>query len=148
MRIPTSKQTVAAGSGPRKRGGLLVVELLLVLPVVLALAVAALEFGLMLTARQQLLAASREGARVGSHGADEEEIRAAVTRVLGNGSLGRAAVQANFFHEDTDHPQFGRDRVEVYIHVPTTQVVPDLLAWVGLSFRDQELVACTVMCVE
>jgi hypothetical protein len=122
-----------------------VVELLLVLPILLALFAGMMQFSLILTARQQLLAASREGARVASHGGTEDEVKAAVQRVLGGGNLGRANSKLYTLPEDPRHPVDGRDRVAVCVCVPTTCVVPDLLAWVGVSFRNQDMVSCTIM---
>jgi TadE-like protein len=127
------------------RRGFLAVELLLVLPILLALFLGMMQFSLILAARQSLLAASREGARVASHGATQEEVEATVKRVLGTGKLGDARVRLNAVHEDPLHPLDGRDRVEVCVCVPTTHVVPDMLRWIGISFRDQDLVAGTVM---
>jgi hypothetical protein len=136
-----------SGMGPR-RGGYLAVELLLVLPILLALFLGMMQFSLILGARQTLLAASREGARVAAHGGTKEDVCATCRRVLGTGSLGASNVHIRSFDEDPQHPFDGRDRVEVRISVPTTLVVPDMLRWIGISFRDQDMVACTVMLKE
>ena len=50
--------------------------------------------------------------------------------------------------EDPNNPAAGRDRVEVVVHTPTTAVVPNFLAWVGINMNNREMVAGTVMSKE
>lgn len=130
------------------RRGTVIIELLLVLPVFVVLLTAMIEFSLILTARQELLTASREGARIASHGAPNEEVQAAVQRVLGDGRLGSAEVNIQHFEEDHFLPNAPRDRVQIVVHVPTTRVVPNFLGLVGINFAEDELVAGTVMSME
>lgn len=131
---------------PGRRRGSLAIELLLMLPIPMALLGAMVEFSLMLTARQHILAASREGARVAAHGGTDEEVKATVKRVLGEDtSLGEAEVEIRRIEEDPANAAIARDRVEVKVQIPVGKVTPDLLAYVGLSLRDQELVAVTIM---
>jgi len=135
-------------SGRGQRRGILAVELLLVLPILVALFLGMMQYSLILGARQSLLAASREGARVAAHGGTKEEVCATVRRVLGTGSLGAANVKIRSVFEDPQHPFDGRDRVEVCVCVRTTCVVPDMLRWIGISFRNQDLVVGSVMLKE
>jgi Flp pilus assembly protein TadG len=125
----------------------MMVELVLVVPILVILVSALMQFSLLLTARQQLLAASREGARVASHGGNLDDVSAAVHRVLGSGNLSGSATvslcQANATDE-TDH----RERVQVCVRVPALAASPDLLQLVGISFQGEELIACTVMLKE
>ena len=121
------------------------IELLLVLPILLALLMSMIEFSLLLIARQELLTASREGARVAAQGGTTAEVQTTVSRVLGSGSLAGAQVSVQTTPEDPDNPQNGRNRVNVTVSVAVTQAVPDLLRWVGITFQNQELVAATVM---
>jgi hypothetical protein len=120
------------------------VELIMVLPILLLLLFAMVQFSMLLTARQQLLAASREGARTGARGGSPAEVGAAVKGALGQGSLGEARVHYRVLAGDPSQPVPGRERVEVTVEVPATRVVPDLIRWV-VSFEDQDLVATTVM---
>src|SRR5262245_15619509 len=130
------------------RCGTIVVELLLVAPIFVVLLTAMIEFSMILTARQHLLAASREGCRCASHGAPHEEIHAAVKLALGDGRLSDAEVNIKHFEEDHILPHAPRDRVQVVVHVPTTHVVPDFLDLIGISFAEDELSAGTVMSME
>jgi hypothetical protein len=124
------------------------VEMLWSVPLILIGVMAMCQYCMMLWARQQLLSASREGARVAARGADPEEVKSAVRRVLGCGRLGGATVETRVLHEDPVNPKDGRDRCEVWVRIPLTLAAPDLLGWVGLSLSNRELVACTVMCRE
>jgi hypothetical protein len=148
IKIRNTRDTGASSQTGRRRGGHLAVELLLVLPILMAFLLGMMEFSLILAARQSLLAASREGARVAAHGGTDDEVRATVKRVLGTGRLGDSKVCICSLQEDPQHPNDGRDRVEVRVCVPTTYIVPDMLRWIGISFRDQDMVACTVMLKE
>jgi Flp pilus assembly protein TadG len=128
------------------RRGHLAFELLLVLPLLLAFVMGVVEFSMMLTVRQQLLAASREAARAAAQGADDQEVQDTVKRSLGSGRVAQAAqVSIRHVPEDPNNPTAGRDRVEVVVHTPTTAVVPNFLAWVGVNMNNREMVAGTVM---
>lgn len=131
-----------------RRAGTVIVELILVLPIFVVLLTAMIEFSLILNARQHLLTASREAARVASHGAPVEEIVAAAKIALGDGTLSSADVTITRFEEDHFLPNAPRDRVEVVIHIPTTRVVPNFLGLVGINFAEDELAAGTVMSME
>jgi hypothetical protein len=154
---------VSAADVSRGRRGVVVVELLLVLPLLLIVLLGTVEFAMLLIARAELVAACREGARVACHdGGDRdgirEEVRETVHRTLGNGSLGHCTKvevcwqREDRTHpphpEDPKHPRFGRDRVRVVVHAPAARVVPNLLAWAGFSIASKELSSETVMNVE
>lgn len=143
MRIATEQRRL-----PSTRRGIVLVELLLVLPVFVVLLTAMIEFCLILVARQELLAACHEGCRVASHGAGNEEVRAAVANVLREGRLANAEVTIRHFEEDHVLPNAPRDRVQVVVHIPTTCVVPDLLGLVGISFAEEELACGAVASME
>jgi TadE-like protein len=130
------------------RRGTVLVEVLLVAPIFVVLLTAMIEFSMILTARQHLLAASREGCRVAAHGAPHEEIHAAVKLALGECRLSEAEVKIKHFEEDHVLPHAPRDRVQVVVHIPTTRVVPDFLGLIGISFADDELACGTVMSME
>src|SRR5947209_18640608 len=78
----------------RRRSGSLTVELLLVLPILLTVLLGAFEFSMLAQVRQQLLLASREGARVAALGGTADDVQLATQRNLG-GALQRATVQAS-----------------------------------------------------
>jgi Flp pilus assembly protein TadG len=123
-------------------------ELLLVFPILMMLLAGMIQFSMMLHARQQLVAASREGARVAALGGDATEVERAVKRSLGNGRLGEAVVTMT---TDEDQPVASAlqvpqgEAVAVWVRLPTTRAVPDLLRFIGYSIRDDEIVARTIM---
>lgn len=128
----------------RPRRGSMSVELLFALPVALIVFLAMIEFSQLLAARQQLQAASREGARVAALGGDEAEAEAAARRFLGAGALAAAEVVVT----DTDNqgqPVPTGGPVSVRVSLPAPLAVPDLLAFIGFSIRGDTLVAQTVM---
>ncbi|MCS6975910.1 MAG: pilus assembly protein [Gemmatales bacterium] len=136
------------GQREARRRGSVTVEMTLLFPVVLLLFLGMIEFSMMLHARQQLLAASREGARVAALGGDLDEVRQAVRLYLGNGRLGDADVRLTATSsepvQDVREIPSG-EPVEVWVSIPAGYVVPDLLRIVGYSIRNEELVARTVM---
>jgi len=117
-------------------------ETILFLPVFLVLLFATIEFSLVLIAKQQLLTASREGARVGALGGDDAEVRAAVARVLGSGSVAAAEVQTRLTDENGLALPSG-EPVEVSVALPAGAAAPDLLRLIGYSLDGQHVVART-----
>lgn len=132
----------------RTRRATMAVELLFVLPVLLICLLGIIEFSMVLSVRFQLLAASEQGARVGAQGGNDDEIRATVRRVLGNGRVADAQTYIDRIAADPNDPAAGRDRVQVCVVLNPAHVVPDLLVWAGIGFRNQNLTACTVMNLE
>lgn len=132
----------------RERRGVLALELLLILPLLLVIILAAVQFSLTLHARQQLVAASREGCRIAALGGDLGEVEKMVRKVLGDGRLGEADVELT---DETGAPVPSGlavpsgEAVAVWLRLPTAYAVPDLLRFVGYSIRKDELVARTVM---
>lgn len=146
MLVRTSR-TETAG-----RAGVLAFELILVLPLLLMVILAMVQFSLLLTARQELLAACREGARVASHGgsrgAVRAEVEATVHRLLGHGRLSGAEIRICWHPDDPDKPENGRERVEVVVAAPAAQAAPNFLGWAGFTLGNKHLMAATVMNVE
>ncbi|HYT89943.1 MAG TPA: TadE/TadG family type IV pilus assembly protein [Gemmataceae bacterium] len=128
----------------RRRPAALAVELLFALPVLLAMLLGTVEFSMLLVARQQLLVASREGARVAAQGGDATEVEQAVSLFLGASSLAGASVQS-VLTDDVGEPLPSGAPVTVTVTLPTARAVPDLLAFIGFSIRGDTLIAQTVM---
>jgi Flp pilus assembly protein TadG len=126
------------------RPGSFSVELLFILPVLLALILGMVEFSLILAARQQLTAASREGARVAAVGGNTQEVSAAVQTFLGNGALSGAQV-SSVLTDKNNNPLPSGANVTVTVTLPTAQVVPDMLAPFGFTLGQDVMVAQTVM---
>lgn len=132
----------------RQRRGYLTLELFLVFPILMLLLAGMIQFSMMLHARQQLVAAGREGARVASLGGDAHDVEHAVHRTLGEGRLSEATV---LLTTEDDHPLASAQQVPpgepvaVWVRLPTTRAVPDLLRFIGYSIRDDEIVVRTIM---
>ena len=145
--VCTDRGTIFRRTSARRRGSL-TVEMLLVLPIVLAFFLGMIEFSLILYSRQQLVGASREGCRVAALGGDQAEVERAVKRYLGTGRLGDAWVRLT---DGQGRPIPSArflppgEPVQVWVELPTAHAVPDLLRFLGYSIRDDELVARTVM---
>jgi Flp pilus assembly protein TadG len=122
----------------RRRRGSITLELLLALPILLAVLLATVEFGMLLLAQQQLQGASRDGARVGALGGTEQDVEDAALAVLGNGAFAQAQITA-------DLPDKPGEPVEVVVQIPAVKVVPDVLGFIGISLRDVTISAKTVM---
>lgn len=134
MRIPQQQP------GTGKRRGSAVVELIVVMPVLVIFLLGTIEFSMLLTARQQLLAAAREGARVGSRGGNVSEIQTQVDNVLGY----QASTTVNPILAS---PPNTRDGIEVLVMVQTTSLVPNLLPFI-LDLNGQMLTGRAVMILE
>ncbi len=141
---------MAAGLARRRQGrrATLAVELLFALPVLLILVVGMIEFSMVLSVRFQLLTASQQGARVAAQGGSDDEVKTTVKNALGTGRVADAEVFIDRSAEDPQNPQNGRARVQVCVVVNAGHVVPDLLVWAGIGFRNINLTGCTVMNLE
>jgi Flp pilus assembly protein TadG len=141
MRLPVKRR--------RGRRGTVSIEIVLVLPLFLVMLMGAVQFSMLLNARQQLLAASREGARVAAQGGTFEEVAETVRRVVGTtGRLASAEVRVCRVTEGVAGVDNNRQRVEVTVAAPAAIVAPNWLGWVGINFAGRNLIAATVMNVE
>jgi len=133
------------GSVPsRKRSATLVVELLFVLPVLLIVMLATVEFSLWLTAQQQVTLASREGARTAAQGGSINDVQQTVQLVLGPNWASAAQVLATLNDSDGNPLPSGAP-VTVLVTLPVGTVVPDLLVLAGFSIRNEIIASQTVM---
>jgi Flp pilus assembly protein TadG len=128
----------------RRRPGRLALELLLILPILLALLGGLIEFSVLLVARQQLANASREGARVAALGGDQTAVEQAARLALGSGAVSAASVQS-VLTDGSGVPLPSGAAVQVTVAVPAAQVTPNLLGVIGFSLGDRVLSAQTVM---
>lgn len=140
----------SARSGPTPciRKGTLTLELMLVFPILFALLLAMIQLGMTQYARQQLLAASREGCRVAALGGDQVDVEAMAKKCLGTGKLGESEVVLT---DEGGAPIPGGsavpsgDLIMVWVRIPHAYVVPDLLRFIGYSHKTDELVGRTAM---
>lgn len=131
-------------SSCKARRGALAVELLFVFPVLLAILLGTVQLSLWLAAQQQVALASREGARVAATGGSSAEVASLVRQVLGEKRFSQAEVQTSLTSLSGQTVAPG-DPVAVVVRLPARAVVPDLLAFVGISIRHEVLVSQTVM---
>jgi Flp pilus assembly protein TadG len=118
--------------------------LLLTLPILLTLLFGMIEVSQFLVARQQLVVAGREGARVSALGGGRQEVQQAVMQFLGAGSLSGSGLQI-LLTDETGQTIPSGDPVEVDLSLPAAQAVPDLLGFVGFSLKDKYIVVRTIM---
>ncbi len=128
----------------RRRRGSLTVELLLVLPILLGLVWGMVQFSLLQSAQQRLVAASREGARIASLGASMAEVQNAARLSLGSGVLNQASIGLRQIDGMGRSDPMGVN-VEVTVRIPVEEAVPNLLAFLGMEYRGEQLTARTVM---
>ena len=129
----------------RRRPASLALELLLILPLLIALIAGMVEFSLILTARTTLQGAAVAGARVAALGGDQMAVEAAVRNVLGTGTLSQADITVNPPNPETLPPGAP---VEVIVTIPATKVAPDVLRIIGLSLQPLVLEGRSVMIKE
>jgi hypothetical protein len=132
------------GRQARRLGALLSAELLLVLPLLLALILAGVQFAVTLSVEQKLAAATRDGARVAATGGNRTAVVEAVERVLGP-TIAKHAEVCTVMTDSSRKPLPSGEPVQVVVKVPAAKVVPDLLRIVGYSIRNETLVSSTVM---
>jgi Flp pilus assembly protein TadG len=116
------------------------VEILLILPIVLALIFGMVEYAMVLSIDQQLAVASREGARVASQGGNAAEVEAAARVALGVGAVADNSVVTSQLSDVCG------DTVAVRVAIAdASTVVPNVLRFVGFSIKDQPLAGTAVM---
>ena len=131
-------------SARRRVGSILSVELLFVLPILLALLLAMTEFSLLLSTEARYAHASREGARVAALGGDLAGVELAVRNVLGDGQFEASTLTVTPDISSVNNYPSGT-AMEVIVAIRARQVVPDLLRFFGFSLGDQQVLGRTVM---
>ena len=153
MRIEP-RQPGAGAPAPRvrRRGMIVSLEMILWTPLLILLQLFFLQFYLLVTAREEMLNATRTGARVAAlvDGRDrattEQEARQAVQRALGSGRLRHADIRFTWSQDVQQDPVPGEGPwVQVTCEIPTRIVTPDFLGLVGSALGQDRLVAATVM---
>ncbi|MBX3414546.1 MAG: pilus assembly protein [Pirellulales bacterium] len=123
-----------------RRGAILTFELLLILPIVLALCLAVVELSLLWSGNQRLALASRAACRVATlPGSTDDDIRQTVLQsLLGHrlGSVVKIEIQRG---------AIAGDPVGVRLIAPMQAASPDLLAIVGFSLADRQFSVVSIM---
>jgi hypothetical protein len=124
---------------------------------------AILEYYMLVRAREEMLLASRLGARVASARAsdahsDSDRAAAAAEAIktarvaLKNGSLSKADIEVTWSQDvskkDPSATAGEADWVHVEVKIKARQVVPDVLGWVGFTLGSRDIVAGNTMMQE
>lgn len=115
-------------------------ELILVLPIVMAVLFGLIEIGMLWSSGQRVKEAAAAGCRVaGFRGATEAAVRRAVEQGLGRKSL------VDCYQLQITQPQENPHEVCVSVTVPMTAAAPDMLAFFGFSLKNRQLASHSVM---
>ena len=144
---PAARRTPALRSrcsAPRRRHGWSVLELLLVLPVVIAMALGVVQVFLLLSANNQVKLATELACRVGTlQSRNADEMEAEVRRAAVRGLMQERLIRA---HDLTFYPgSFTGDPVVVEIKMPMTAAAPNLLGLFGVELKKRYLYCRTEM---
>ncbi|MBS0210488.1 MAG: pilus assembly protein [Planctomycetes bacterium] len=124
----------------RRLGAVVTMELLLVLPIVLALLLGLVEFSMLWIARQHVQESARSACRVATFcGNNPAAVTEAAQLALRKQSLVQNAQVL------IRGGQFSGDLVAVRVAVPMRAAAPDLLSMFGLGFGQAEIAAEAVM---
>jgi TadE-like protein len=146
MRIITSTRG-ARRNRSRRRGVLILAELLFVFPVLMMFFLGVAEYYMLIAARINLENASRAAVRVAAAGgyADKDQVnqqaRETAHAVLGGRLSEFAHVKIIWSQDLPPEDTFGQaDWVEARVAVRARSVIPDVLGWLGFSLGSRELV--------
>jgi Flp pilus assembly protein TadG len=134
------------GTKRRSRaGGVFTLELLLVLPIVLAVCLGLVELSLLLMSMQRVQSASSAACRVGTLPANDPAAQRQAMEEVAAKALGTVGM-ASSYQMQSQIGQYAGDPVIVEVTVPMTAAAPDLLRTFGFSLRGRVLTAHTQMC--
>ncbi len=118
-----------------RRGAVLTMELVLVLPIFLLLLFAIVEFSMLTSARLRIADAARSGVRsICLSNASDESIRTDIRNILG-------PKLAENIRIDVAIPRQTGALANVRVTIPMSNAAPDLLWMTGFSVRDRVLIA-------
>jgi Flp pilus assembly protein TadG len=128
-----------------RKGAVLTLELLLVLPILWIICFGLVELSLLLMGMQRVQAASSAACRMGTLPAADPVAQQQAMRNAAAGALGTAGLVATY----TMYSQVGEyagDPVLVEVSAPMSAAAPDFLRVIGFSLRGRQLVARTQLC--
>jgi Flp pilus assembly protein TadG len=144
----TLLRSIAAGKrrvpSRRRLGALLSFELLFVLPLLVLLLVALVEFVLLINAESKVTLASQEGARAAALGGGYSDVQAAVTHVLGADVANQADISVDFPNGTSNTG----DPVQVVVSLPASLLVPNSLCAIGFDVTKITLTQQTTLIIE
>lgn len=126
----------------RRRGAILSMELVLVLPIFLLLIFSIVEFSMLMSAQTRVATAAQSGARMMSiSGASGEEVQERVKDLLGPAFADDCSIEI----QPASKPgEVGR----VYVRVPMRCASPDLLWMVGFGLSERSIESDAAMVME
>ena len=132
----------ALNRAPGRRGAILSMELVLILPIFLLLIFSIVEFSMLMSAHSRVASAATSGARLMSiGGASSDEVRDKVTWLLGP----TLAKNCHIHVEPAEHAgALGR----VSVSVPMKNASPDLLWITGFSLSERTIESDAPMVME
>lgn len=134
------RKKLRSSSRRRRLGAVLSMELIFVLPLLFALILASVEFGMLWSSGRRVEEAAAAGCRTASfRGADEQAVRRSIERVLDRASL----VKSYSLDVRRDLPD--ANEVCVTVSVPMKAAAPDMLGLIGFTLGSRKITAQTVM---
>jgi hypothetical protein len=131
----------------RRAGAMFSIELLFIVPIVLALACAIVEFAMLWSASHKVQLAAQGACRAATRPCDDLKQLDKVVREIAHSSLLDNRLRKQ--HRLTFQPgQHTGDPVTVEIKVPMTAAAPDLLRFFGFSLQKRFLISRVVMAKE
>jgi Flp pilus assembly protein TadG len=125
------------------RSGWTTLEALWVVPILLIVVVALVEFAMVIAAEQKVAEASGLACRTAAVGRSDDDAREAVKAVLGKRQYDEAKIKIDRRHDD----HLG-DVVDVRVDLPVKAAAPCVLRSCGLKLCDDMLIGRTVMKAE
>jgi hypothetical protein len=127
---------------PNRKGAILSMELVLILPIFLLLVFSIVEFSMLMSAHTRVVNAAQSGSRLMCiSGAGESEVKERVTSLLGPMLAKDCLIQV---YPASYAGEIGR----VSIQVPMRNASPDLLWMTGFSLQDRSFDADAPMVME
>jgi Flp pilus assembly protein TadG len=130
-----------------RRRGVGAFEVMLILPVILLMLLAGVQFSMMLTAEDKVAESSRQAARAAAASGDKAAIHGAVKNCLGSEVYSKATIAIKYL--DTDEASsFTGQSVQVTVSVPCKEMAPNYLKLIGVDNSDEAFVGRTTMRME
>jgi Flp pilus assembly protein TadG len=124
----------------------LATELLFILPILILILLAFVEYSFLINAETRLAASAREGTRVAALGGSSTDVAAAVTTILGTKLTSDPAFAITVSYPNiTSNPG---DPVKVVVSAPAKLLVPNYLCVIGFDISKVTLSGVAVMIIE
>lgn len=123
-----------------RKGAVLSMELIFVLPIVICLVLAVIEFGMLWSANQRVKEAASAACRIATfRGADMTAVRRAAEQTLKRSSL------VSTYSIDIRNATPDASEIAVTVTVPMKAAAPDMLGLIGFGLGNRQMSASAVM---